>query len=42
MKQPHLIMIVADQLRWDVLGRGYTPNIDSIAAGKWKGLPGLF
>ncbi len=32
MKQPHLIMIVADQLRWDVLGRGYTPNIDSIAA----------
>lgn len=32
MKQTHLIMIVADQLRWDVLGRGFTPNIDSIAA----------
>ncbi len=28
----HLIMIVADQLRWDVLGKGHTPNIDSIAA----------
>lgn len=27
----HLIMIVADQLRWDVLGKGYTPHIDSIA-----------
>ncbi len=24
-------MIVADQLRYDVLGRGFTPNIDSIA-----------
>lgn len=32
MKQTHLIMIVADQLRWDVLGKGYTPNIDAIAA----------
>ena len=32
MKQTHLVMIVADQLRYDVLGRGLTPNIDSIAA----------
>lgn len=32
MKQKHLIMIVADQLRCDVLGRGFTPNLDTIAA----------
>lgn len=32
MKQTHLVMIVADQLRYDVLCRGLTPNIDSIAA----------
>lgn len=32
MNQTHLVMIVADQLRYDVLGRGYTPNIDSIGA----------
>lgn len=32
MKQRHLIVIVADQLRWDVLGRGYTPHLDALAA----------
>lgn len=32
MNQPNLIYIVADQLRYDVLGCGYTPNIDTIAA----------
>lgn len=32
MKQTHLIMIVADQLRGDVLGKGYTPHIDALAA----------
>lgn len=32
MKQHHLIVIAADQLRWDVLGRGYTPHIDALAA----------
>ena len=26
----HLIMIVADQLRWDVLGKGHTPNLSLI------------
>lgn len=26
----NLIVIMADQLRWDVLGKGYTPNIDSL------------
>lgn len=31
MKQPHVVFIVADQLRYDMLGRGLTPNIDSIA-----------
>lgn len=30
MKQ-HLIMIVADQLRYDVLGKGYTPHLDQLA-----------
>lgn len=29
--KPHVIIIMADQLRYDVLGRGFTPNIDSIA-----------
>ena len=28
--KPHVIMIMADQLRADVLGKGFTPNIDSI------------
>lgn len=32
MNRTHLVMIVADQLRYDVLGRGFTPHIDSIAA----------
>lgn len=31
-KKPHLIYIVADQLRYDVLGRGCTPNLDALAA----------
>lgn len=31
MKKPHVINIMADQLRFDVLGKGFTPNIDSIA-----------
>lgn len=31
MNQTHLVMIVADQLRYDVLGRGFTPHIDSLA-----------
>lgn len=30
--KPHVILIMADQLRADVLGKGFTPNIDSIAA----------
>ena len=30
--KPNLIVIMADQLRYDVLGRGFTPNIDSIAS----------
>ncbi len=29
--KPHVIIIMADQLREDVLGKGFTPNIDSIA-----------
>lgn len=29
--KPHVMIIMADQLRFDVLGRGFTPNIDSIA-----------
>ena len=29
--KPHVILIAADQLRADVLGKGFTPNIDSIA-----------
>lgn len=29
--KPHVIIIMADQLRFDVLGKGFTPNIDSIA-----------
>lgn len=31
MKQPHIIIISADQLRYDVLGKGFTPNIDILA-----------
>lgn len=31
MMQKHVIMIVADQLRYDVLGKGYTPHIDALA-----------
>lgn len=30
--KPHVVIIMADQLRHDVLGQGFTPNIDSIAA----------
>lgn len=30
--KPNLIIIMADQLRNDVLGKGFTPNIDSIRA----------
>lgn len=29
--KPHVIIIMADQLRSDVQGKGFTPNIDSIA-----------
>lgn len=29
--KPHVIIIMADQLRADVLGKGFTPQIDSIA-----------
>ena len=29
--KPHVIIIMADQLRADVLGKGFTPHIDSIA-----------
>lgn len=32
MNKPHLIMIAADQLRYDVLGKGWTPHIDALAA----------
>ena len=28
--KPHVIIIMADQLRADVLGKGFTPNIDAI------------
>ena len=28
--KPHLVVIMADQLRFDVLGKGYTPAIDSL------------
>ena len=31
MNHPHVIMIAADQLRYDVLGKGYTPHIDSLS-----------
>lgn len=31
MKNPHVIAICADQLRYDVLGKGFTPNIDGLA-----------
>lgn len=30
MKKPHIIYIVADQLRYDMLGKEFTPNIDAI------------
>ena len=29
--KPHVIIIKADQLRADILGKGFTPHIDSIA-----------
>ncbi len=29
--KPHVVIIMADQLRADVLGKGFTPHIDSIA-----------
>lgn len=28
--KPHVVIIMADQLRYDALGRGFTPEIDSI------------
>lgn len=31
-RDTHVIILMADQLRFDVLGCGFTPNIDSIAA----------
>ena len=31
MMKPHVVIIMADQLRADVLGMGFTPRIDSIA-----------
>lgn len=31
MKAPHIIIISADQLRYDVLGKGFTPHIDALA-----------
>ena len=30
--KPHVVIIMADQLRADVLGKGYSPNIDALAA----------
>lgn len=30
--KPHVIVIMADQLRYDVLGTRYTPNLNSLAA----------
>jgi arylsulfatase A-like enzyme len=30
--QPHVVIIMADELRFDVLGKGYTPRIDALAA----------
>ncbi len=30
--KPHVIVIMADQLRYDVLGMRYTPNLNSLAA----------
>ncbi len=31
LSKPHVIIIMADQLRYDVLGQGFTPNIDGLA-----------
>lgn len=31
MEKPHVIIICADHLRYDVLGKGFTPNIDALA-----------
>lgn len=31
MKQSHIIFVCADQLRYDVLGKGYTPYLDQLA-----------
>lgn len=36
MKQKHLILLVADQLRYDMLGRGLTPHIDEIISKSVK------
>ncbi|NMA94495.1 MAG: sulfatase-like hydrolase/transferase [Clostridiales bacterium] len=30
-KKPHIVIIMADQLRYDVLGKGFTPTIDNLA-----------
>ena len=30
MMRPDIVIIMADQLRYDVLGKGYTPNIDTL------------
>ena len=30
MMRPDIVIIMADQLRYDALGRGYTPNIDAL------------
>jgi arylsulfatase A-like enzyme len=32
MSAPHVVIIMADQLRADVLGRGFTPHIDALAS----------
>ena len=31
LMKPHVVIIMADQLRADVLGKGFTPRIDAIA-----------
>lgn len=31
MQKPHIIIIAADQLRYDVLNKGYTPNLDQLS-----------
>lgn len=32
MKQKNVVILMADQLRYDMLGKGFTPHIDSLAA----------